>query len=376
MAADASIHLGPKDRIEGRLTYHGDVVVEGKVEGELELTGRLELRGSGAVVGKVRVSRLRVEEGATLEGQVRMGGNGPAARAETAEAFVAAVPEPVVEAAPEPAAEAEAVAAAVPEPVVEVAPEPVAEAEAVTAAPAAVPTAVAAPAALAAPAPAAAPVAVAEPAAAPVADEDGFKPLFDGVGKAGWRLAGAGDFRVVDETLEAQPDPNGELGLLWHSEPAPRDFVLKLDWKLGQPNDNSGVYIRFPDPGSKGYLNQAWVAVDFGLEVQVDEYGWPDRAGKHKTGAIYGQEGQTLSQRPARPAGEWNEFEIRARGQEYTVLLNGQQVSRFRNKDRERAIPSTAAAPTYVGLQVHPPSPGQKQAGGRVAFRNIRIKAL
>jgi hypothetical protein len=134
--------------------------------------------------------------------------------------------------------------------------------------------------------------------------------------------------------------------------------------------------VRFPDPGSKGYLNQAWVAVDFGLEVQVDEYGWPDRAGKHRTGAFYDQDGQTLTQRASNPPGEWNEFEIRARGQDYTVLLNGQQVSRFKNKDRERALPSTAEAPTYVGLQIHPPGQGQKQAGGRVAFRNIRIKPL
>ena len=148
-----------------------------------------------------------------------------------------------------------------------------------------------------------------------------------------------------------------------------------LDSLIRQPQTYTS-HLRFPDPGSRGYLNQAWVAVDYGFEVQIDEHGWPDRAGKHRTGAIYDQDGQTLSQRPARAAGEWNEFEIRARGQDYAVLLNGHQVCRFRNRDRERALPSAPGAPTYIGLQVHPPAEGQEQASGRVAYRNIRIKPL
>jgi hypothetical protein len=343
-----SIHLGPNDRIEGRLTFDGDVVVEGKVEGELSLTGRLALRGSGAVLGNVRVSRLTVEEGATLHGNIRMGNNGHAAP-------VTAVAEAPVTAEPE--AETEPPVMAVSE-----LPAPV-----VTSEPEALPELT--------PAPVATAVAVEEPVAAP-ADEEGFVRLFDGLTKTGWRLAGAGDFRVADDALEAVPDPGGELGLLWHAQPTPRDFVLKVEWKLGQKNDNSGVHLRFPDPGSRGYLNQAWVAVDYGFEVQIDEYGWPDRGGKHKTGAIYDQEGQTLSQKPARPPDQWNEFEIRARGQEYTVLLNGQQVCRFRNRDKERGLPSAPEAPTYIGLQVHPPLEGQSNAAGRVSFRNIRIKPL
>jgi hypothetical protein len=309
--------LGPNDRIEGRLTFDGDVVVEGQVEGELRLTGLLDLRGKGAVVGDVRVSRLSVEEGATLHGNVRMGGNGHGA-VETRGAPAPSVAETSPATAPVPTAGTGAAAEV----------------------------------------------------------ESGFQALFDGSSKAGWRLAGAGDFKIVDGALEAVPDAAGELGLLWHGEPAPRDFVLKLEWKLGQSNDNSGVHLRFPDPGSRGYLNQAWVAVDYGFEVQIDEYGWPDRAGKHKTGAIYDQDGQTLSQKAANPPGQWNEFEIRARGQEYTVLLNGQQVSRFRNRDRERGLPSAAEAPTYIGLQVHPPPQGQTDASGRVAFRNVRLKPL
>jgi hypothetical protein len=138
-------------------------------------------------------------------------------------------------------------------------------------------------------------------------------------------------------------------------------------------SDNSGVYLRFPDPDSKGYSNTAYVADDFGFEVQIDELG---DIPVHRTGAVYRkdnrEDGETLTQKPARPAGEWNEYEIRVAGQAYTVKLNGETVCEFDNTNRypNRGLPSTAAAPAYIGLQVYP-SPS-----ALVAFRRIRIKAV
>jgi len=118
-----SITLGPKDRLVGSLTFDGDLTVAGNVEGELTATGdvavesgstvkaqvsgnninvqgtvtgnvtargRLSLSGSGSLHGDVRVSKLTVEDGATLNGNVAMGqsvggGSGPEAVAEAAE---------------------------------------------------------------------------------------------------------------------------------------------------------------------------------------------------------------------------------------------------------------------------------------------------
>jgi cytoskeletal protein CcmA (bactofilin family) len=101
-----SITLGPKDRLIGSLTFDGDLTVAGKMEGELRTTGdiavengssvkasiegnnvtvqgtvhgnvsargRLSLSGSGSLHGDVRVSKLTVEDGATLNGNVQMG---------------------------------------------------------------------------------------------------------------------------------------------------------------------------------------------------------------------------------------------------------------------------------------------------------------
>lgn len=101
-----SISLGPKDKLIGSLTFDGDVTIGGKLEGELHATGdvavengstvkaviegnnisvqgtvqggvtargRLSLSGSGSLHGDVRVAKLTVEDGATLNGNVSMG---------------------------------------------------------------------------------------------------------------------------------------------------------------------------------------------------------------------------------------------------------------------------------------------------------------
>jgi cytoskeletal protein CcmA (bactofilin family) len=133
-----SITLGPKDRLVGSLTFEGDLTVAGTVEGELTASGdvavengstvkaqiagnnisvqgqvtgnvtargRLSLSGSGSLHGDVRVTKLTVEDGATLNGNVAMGqsvggGTGPEAAAE--EPAPEANEQPVEEPQPEP----------------------------------------------------------------------------------------------------------------------------------------------------------------------------------------------------------------------------------------------------------------------------------
>ena len=102
----------------------------------------------------------------------------------------------------------------------------------------------------------------------------------------------------------------------------------------------------------------------FGFEIQIDELARPDGQNMHRTGAIYGQSAQTYVGQPARPPGWWNEFEIRVRGAEYVVLLNGKQVTRFTSTDPSRG----AHHPSFIGFQAYP--------GSRIAFRNVRILDL
>ncbi len=98
--------MGPGDVLEGKLIYDGSVHADGKVEGEIRVTGNIEVAGGatvkaqlegssvslkgsveGAVTardkltlgrnaklsGDIVVRRLQIDDGATLNGHVRMG---------------------------------------------------------------------------------------------------------------------------------------------------------------------------------------------------------------------------------------------------------------------------------------------------------------
>jgi cytoskeletal protein CcmA (bactofilin family) len=110
-----NVVLGPRDTLRGTLTVHGDVHVEGTVEGEISATGAVTVHTTGTahaqiaardivvdggldgsavaqdlmrigdsatVTGEVRSARLRVDEGATVNATITMGiaGEAPPAR--------------------------------------------------------------------------------------------------------------------------------------------------------------------------------------------------------------------------------------------------------------------------------------------------------
>jgi hypothetical protein len=177
--------------------------------------------------------------------------------------------------------------------------------------------------------------------------------LFNGVNFDGWQQAGPGGFRVDNGMLATE----GGLGLLWFSGQQFGDFELKVDWKVTKKSDNSGVFIRFPAPTvSNKPGGDPEVAIKRGYEIQIDDEGAPDGCMVHKTGAIYGLKSpeKVVSKQP----GEWNTFLIRAEGQIYNVMLNGEPV--ITNFKGNRSLRG------HVGLQNH-------SAEDRVFFRNIIV---
>jgi len=212
---------------------------------------------------------------------------------------------------------------------------------------------------------------------APIADP-GFTLLFDGNTTNGWQMSTIrnqpgrdypGRFAVKRGTLEAQPGT--DLGLLWYTTPTPRNFVLKLEWMMTQPDDNSGGFIRFPNPEAEGYDNTAWVAINLGFEIEIDDLARPDGTGIHRTGAIYTVKAPDLSL-ASHGVGEWNRFTITANEQNYDVTMNDVPlITGFSFGGgptfAPRGSPSTTADPRFVGLQTHT---------GRVLFRKIQWKAL
>jgi len=174
--------------------------------------------------------------------------------------------------------------------------------------------------------------------------------LFDGATLNGWTHAGPGNFVVDNGTLRTQ----GGLGLLWFSNTQFRNFELTVDWKISQAGDNSGVFVRFPDP-----TGDPFNAVREGYEVQIDDAGAPDGSAVHKTGGIY--DVQPPLAQAANAPGQWNTYVIRVVGQTYNVTLNGQAVIvNFVGNRSSRG---------FIGLQNHL----QKDV---VFFRNIIVTPL
>ncbi|GAB3468080.1 3-keto-disaccharide hydrolase [Actinophytocola sediminis] len=182
------------------------------------------------------------------------------------------------------------------------------------------------------------------PSTAPSCDEDPIE-LFDG-SLAGWSQAGPGGFEVVDGVLRSE----GGMGLLWYSARAFDDFDLRLDWRVSAETDNSGVFLRFPDPG-----DDPGVAVASGYEVQIND----NREGDpQKTGAIYGV--RPPSAAASHPVGSWNSYRILATGQRYQVWLNDTLVNDLTGTDENRGTTG------HLGLQNHDPA-------SRVEFRAISL---
>ncbi len=185
--------------------------------------------------------------------------------------------------------------------------------------------------------------------------ETGFMPLGSG-GIAGWKMAGSGGFIELGGNII---ESVGGIGVLWFAGQQFKNFILRVDWRASAPDDNSGIFIRFPDPG-----NDWTIPVTQGYEIQIDNTGKnpdtnPPSFGDllHNTGAIY-----TLAGSTAVPSvGQWHTYEIEANGATITVRLDGQQVSQLKNASR--------SPQGFIGLQNH-------HDGSRVQFTRLRIKEL
>jgi Domain of Unknown Function (DUF1080) len=174
---------------------------------------------------------------------------------------------------------------------------------------------------------------------------------------AGWRMAGPGGFRwtAAGDALESF----GGSGLLWYADEVVEDFVLRVEWRVTRPEDNSGVFLRCPP-----LADDPRPAIERGYEVQIDDRGLDPETGRlgsplHLTGAIYRLAPATGP--ASRPLGEWNAFEITARGAGIAVRLNGAEVSRLEGAARDPR--------GHIGLQNH-------HEGSAVQFRGLGVMRL
>lgn len=93
--AENRLTIGPNADVAADLTAR-DVLVLGKVQGNITATGRVELRAGCQLTGDIRAFRLAVEDNAGVRGKVDLTpGSKPAETASSVPASPAAAPAPV-----------------------------------------------------------------------------------------------------------------------------------------------------------------------------------------------------------------------------------------------------------------------------------------
>lgn len=194
------------------------------------------------------------------------------------------------------------------------------------------------------------------------AAEPGFVPLFDGRTLKGWKLVyGHGPGYVVEGGRIVCPAEGG--GNLY-TENEYADFVFRFEF-LMEPGANNGIGIRAPYEGDAAYQ---------GMEIQILDDQHPRYAGQIKPEQHHGSIYDVIPARTGflKPAGQWNEEEIIARGRRITVTLNGviildDSLDIVKEPEVLKRHPGLARGSGHIGFLGH---------GTRVEFRNIRIRQL
>ena len=167
-------------------------------------------------------------------------------------------------------------------------------------------------------------------------------------------MAGPGGFQP--RSGECVIDAWGGMGLLWYAkQQLVSPYTIRAEWRIYGDDDNSGMFIGFPDP-----LDDPWKPVAQGYEIQID----PTDEAVRKTGAIYSFQGANPAQLALaiKPHGQWNVMEVSVDGQLIVVRLNGVEINRYTSPHPERD-PSAG----YFGVQ-------NDGAGADVSYRSVQVQ--
>jgi hypothetical protein len=204
-------------------------------------------------------------------------------------------------------------------------------------------------------------------------EQAGWSLLFDGSSLEGWRGykradAAATRWKIEDGMLTVQPadgkDARGALDLI--TTATYDQFELTLEWRIAE-GGNSGVkYFVLEDRDAA-----------IGHEYQIiDDERHPDAkiGPKRQTSAFY--DVLAASNRPVKPAGEFNQARIAVRGKNVEHWLNGTRVLQYELESP--ALQTAIEQSKFKGIERF----GKLQKGhillqdhgDRVWYRNIKIR--
>jgi hypothetical protein len=180
--------------------------------------------------------------------------------------------------------------------------------------------------------------AAAEPAA------ERLPPIFNGTDFTGWKLPAEPHWTVKDGVIVGQSDPQHK-GSMLYTEQAYGDVAFETDVRFSGEID-SGIMLRRPE-----------VQVQIGVSRSLKR----DMTCSFYTGT-YPEEARAKGVESLLKPGAWNRIRVEARGDTFTVWLNGTEVSRYTD--------AKYAAPGPIGLQIHAGLPM------KVEFRDLRARSL
>lgn len=210
--------------------------------------------------------------------------------------------------------------------------------------------------------------------------KDGWIELFNGENLEGWHVYGGGDsyegwyveneVLVFDYQLRTE---SGNANLITDGKYT--NFELSFEWNIAE-HGNSGVFWGVIENEQFEHPYQT------GPEIQILDDNWTEyvegRGDIHRAGSLYGLKAPSTI--ASKAAGIWNHYLIHIDHTENIgyVVFNDQEVLRFpvHGPEWEAMIaksgiadwPSFGKAKTgHIGLQEY---------GGKVAFKNIKIKNL
>ena len=195
--------------------------------------------------------------------------------------------------------------------------------------------------------------------------EEGWISLFDGKTLNGWGATGDPKGWTVDDGCILCTVQGGQY--LYTKEQF-ADFVLAIDFRT-EPKVNSGIFLRWGDLKD---------AVHTGIEIQILDTHGKTPTTTHDCGAIYDLVAPTRN--TCKPAGEWNHAVITCNKSMLSVELNGEKIAEMDvdrwttaglnpdgTKNKFRYALKDFPRRGHIGLQDH---------GGRIWFRNIKLKQL
>jgi len=181
-------------------------------------------------------------------------------------------------------------------------------------------------------------------AAAEVPPTADLPAIFNGTDLSGWKVVGEPYWKVVNGAIVGENDAEKKASMLY-TDKHYGDVIVEGEVRFTGEID-SGIMLRKPE-----------LQVQIGVSRKLQK----DMTCSFYTGT-YPEEARAPKAAELLKPGEWNRIRVMAKGDTFTVWLNGEQVSQY-TSDKYRE-------PAPIGLQIH------ANLVMKVEFRDLRAKPL